>query len=335
VKEPGSRLTARQALDHPWITACRDELNKQAGREPDSPATAIMRNPQMLREIQAFSSLNGMHKVALELLAFGAPSAEVDRLRALFNAIDTDGSGAISRDEFASAMKGHPQLKESEVLHLFEQLDFSKQGEVSYNEFLAATLGMAAGPIDEDRVRVVFERLDTDGDGIVTRDDLLGALGTATSRSDIDNWFEQMGVNSGKIFFHDMLRLMTERRDKTKAGVHATSGGSIGSGPAGKHPSLAQLGRALSASNVTLQTDAKVAERRQTELAPKGLSGRWLSRGRTVQNLNKLIASAQGSAGVPSASGTASAASGPPSPAAPGSTHKRRAIDGGPMIATS
>ena len=35
-----------------------------------------------------------------ELIAFAAPSHEVDRLRQVFVAIDVDGSGAISRDEF-------------------------------------------------------------------------------------------------------------------------------------------------------------------------------------------------------------------------------------------
>lgn len=48
---------------------------------------------------------------------------------------------------------------------LFDQVDFSGQGELSYNEFLAATLGATQGLPDEEKVRTVFERLDTDGDG--------------------------------------------------------------------------------------------------------------------------------------------------------------------------
>lgn len=57
----------------------------------------------------------GFIQVALELLAFAAPSHEVDQLRQVFVSIDTDGSGSISRDEFRSAMAAHPQFQEAEL----------------------------------------------------------------------------------------------------------------------------------------------------------------------------------------------------------------------------
>ena len=208
--------------------------------------------------MQSFSSLSGMHKVALELLAFAAPSAQVDTLRAVFCAIDADGSGSISREEFSSALGAHPQLKESEVVRIFDQIDFSRQGEVSYNEFLAATLGALSGGtrgLDEESVRAVFERLDTDSDGVVTRDNLVRALGGAISSGEVDAWFEQIGCTNGKLLIGDLLRLMLEQR--VEAGVDA-------------QPLAPQLSRSLSSNNVTLTSEAQLAAKAKEELTGDG-----------------------------------------------------------------
>ena len=102
------------------------------------------------------------------------------------------GSGSISRDEFKVAMAAHPQFNETEIQRLFDQIDFGGQGVVSYNEFLAATLGAASGQPDEEQVRSVFERLDIDGDGVVTREDLLRALGSAVSDEEVDKMYSQV-----------------------------------------------------------------------------------------------------------------------------------------------
>ena len=93
--------------------------------------------------------------MALELLAFATPSAEVTELRELFFAIDSDLSGSISREEFEQAMASHPQLNRSALSALFDQIDFTKRGTISYNEFLAASLGGTArlASLDEGTVR--------------------------------------------------------------------------------------------------------------------------------------------------------------------------------------
>ena len=144
-KAPEERLTAAEALRHPWIAGAKAAAAADAAQQ-------LQKNAQVVRSLQAFSTTSRLHKVALELLAFAAPSHEVDQLRQLFVAIDADGSGSISRDEFKSAMAAHPQFKDAELSRLFDQADFGGQGELSYNEFLAATLGAASGPPDEDKV---------------------------------------------------------------------------------------------------------------------------------------------------------------------------------------
>jgi len=292
-KEPELRMTAQQALQHHWLQAAREG-------EISSPATAIKYNIEVMRSLQAFSTTTRLHKVALELLAFAAPSHEVNELRQVFNAIDTDGSGAISREEFKHAMTAHPQFKDSEVRRLFDQIDFSRKGELSYNEFLAATLDAASGPPDEEKVRLVFERLDIDGDGIVTRDDMLRALGAEANEEEIDTMFSQLGCSKGRLFFADLLRLMTDQDDQiasrrsTRAGIKRKSctRTSVSSTPSNKPPTIGALGKSMTMSDLVLETEASKAKADAVEMLGEEESARpaWLSKGRSIQNLNKFIA---------------------------------------------
>lgn len=318
-KEPAERLTAREALQHAWLVECKTRLAQQAGQAaPLSAASVVLKNPAFLRAMQSFSSLSGMHKVALELLAFAAPSAQVDTLRAVFCAIDADGSGSISREEFSSALGAHPQLKESEVVRIFDQIDFSRQGEVSYNEFLAATLGALSGGtrgLDEESVRAVFERLDTDSDGVVTRDNLVRALGGAISSGEVDAWFEQIGCTNGKLLIGDLLRLMLEQR--VEAGVHA-------------QPLAPQLSRSLSSNNVTLTSEAQLAAKAKEELTGDGKHPRAMiwQRGRTVLNLNHFIRESQPGEGSADGGTSGGAEAGPLAPAGSNAPRRRKSMDG-------
>ena len=106
-KDPAQRLSAQEALQHPWL------LNHKA--EEADAATAMQHSAAILRSLQAFSTSTRLHKIALELLAFAAPSGEVEQLRKIFNRIDADGSGAISLVEFKEAMAAHPQFNERSV----------------------------------------------------------------------------------------------------------------------------------------------------------------------------------------------------------------------------
>jgi calcium-dependent protein kinase len=293
-KDPEKRISAREAMRHPWLVHAKEAAAESSihGKHLSSPASVMKHHSGVVWEMQAFSSLSRVHKVALELVAFAATTAEVEQLRQLFYAIDADGSGAINRDEFRSAMAAHPEFSERMVTRLFDAIDFDRRGLVSYNEFLAATLGAAMGPLDEDKVRAVFDRLDTDGDMIVSRDDLLRSLGSAVSEQDIDDMFEQLGITTGKLFFTDLLRLMTEKDEATKAGVRRTrvESKSISSRPAatGRTPGLSEVGRSLSLSDVVLASEAEAAIASKQQLSARPT---WISRGRSIADLSKFVRS--------------------------------------------
>jgi len=251
--------------------------------------------------------------VALELLAFATPSAEVDDMRRVFYAIDTDGSGTISRDEFDAAMGAHPELNSQALKSLFDTLDFAKKGELGYNEFLAATLGgsQKLQNLDEETVRNVFQMIDRDSDGIVTRDDLMQCLGANTTEEELDVMFAQLGKKAdGKLFFMDLYRLMSGKDGTKHAGITLKRSVTLSPQPEGevksRGPSFSQVGRSSTMSNVVLHTEASAHN--AEDLSQAARAGIAVMRTRSSQDNILSSASAQDPADGATSGSTAAAA---------------------------
>ena len=117
----------------------------------------------------------------------------------------------------------------------------------------------------------------------------------------------QSRKHAGKLFFNDLLRLMTAKDEATTAGIRRTSieskavaaAGALAAGVGGgaadasdsrpRPPSLAALGRGLSLSDVVLNSEAEAAKASQRAFDARSA---WVTRGRSVQNLNSFIKAA-------------------------------------------
>lgn len=92
--------------------------------------------------------------------------AEEKRNR-LFARLDKDEDGKLSRDELARMNKPHGDQPEPPSKKLWE-LDADKSGGVSFEEF---KVGQFLKKLSPEKQQEVFDRLDTDGDGLVTPKD--------------------------------------------------------------------------------------------------------------------------------------------------------------------
>jgi len=125
-KDPHKRLSASQALNHPWI---KHESNLHAGADA---AQELEAHRQIVDSLQAFSRMDEMRKIALEVIAFSTPPHKCDELRDLFVKMDTNNSGTITPDEFAAAMNSSDV---PDVQNLFRLIDVNGDGTVSKDEF--------------------------------------------------------------------------------------------------------------------------------------------------------------------------------------------------------
>ena len=89
-----------------------------------------------------------------------------------FKAMDVDGSGALSWDEFMGALNGAgltPSVPQ--VRALFQELDVNGDGQVSWPEFMAS-MREELSPARRELIVRIFESIDKDCDGLITMTDI-------------------------------------------------------------------------------------------------------------------------------------------------------------------
>ena len=152
-----TRIHAEQALDHPWLN------------DPVISEKKISKTPKYSRVVSNMrrnSSASALKRTGLVALVFGlAPEKSVD-VRALFQNIDMDNSGALSFEEFSTAVRTlAPDLTLADITALFHAIDIDGNNLISYTEFLAATLDPRE--IDIEELNKAFRLLDADGNGFI------------------------------------------------------------------------------------------------------------------------------------------------------------------------
>uniref|UniRef100_A0A453PAU8 non-specific serine/threonine protein kinase n=1 Tax=Aegilops tauschii subsp. strangulata TaxID=200361 RepID=A0A453PAU8_AEGTS len=156
---PAERLTAHEVLCHPWIC--------DHGVAPDRPL-----DPAVLSRIKQFSAMNKLKKMALRVIAESLSEEEIAGLKEMFEAMDTDNSGAITYDELKEGMRKYGStLKDTEIRDLMEAADVDNSGTIDYIEFIAATLHLNKLEREEHLV-AAFSYFDKDGSGYITVDEL-------------------------------------------------------------------------------------------------------------------------------------------------------------------
>ncbi|KAL8549890.1 hypothetical protein ACS0TY_008652 [Phlomoides rotata] len=200
VKDPHARLTAAQALSHPWV--------REGGEASDIPLDI-----SVLSNMRRFVTYSRLKQFALRALAGTLDDDELADLRDQFDAIDADKNGAISLEEMRQALaKDLPwKMKESRVLEILQAMDSNTDGLVDFTEFVAATLHVNqleehCSEKWEHRSQAAFEKFDVDKDGYITPEELKMHTGL---RGSIDLLLEEADIDKdGKISLFEFRRLL-------------------------------------------------------------------------------------------------------------------------------
>ncbi|CAH2070697.1 unnamed protein product [Thlaspi arvense] len=196
-RSPKKRISAHEALCHPWI------VDEHAA--PDKPL-----DPAVLSRLKQFSQMNKIKKMALRVIAERLSEEEIGGLKELFKMIDTDNSGTITFEELKAGLKRvGSELMESEIKSLMDAADIDNSGTIDYGEFLAATLHMNKMEREENLV-VAFSYFDKDGSGYITIDELQQAC-TEFGLCDtpLDDMIKEIDLdNDGRIDFSEFTAMM-------------------------------------------------------------------------------------------------------------------------------
>ncbi|XP_078440698.1 calcium-dependent protein kinase 28 [Wolffia australiana] len=200
VKDPRARLTAAQALSHPWV-------------KENGVASEIPLDISVLNNIREFVKYSRLKQIALRALASTLDPEEMANLRDQFDAIDVDKNGAISLEEMRQALsKDLPwKVKEPRVMEILQAMDSNTDGLVDFDEFVAATLHVRQleehdSKKWEARSQAAFEKLDVDRDGFITPEELKLHTGL---KSSIEPLLEEADMDKdGKINLNEFRSLL-------------------------------------------------------------------------------------------------------------------------------
>ncbi|KAJ7244205.1 hypothetical protein O6H91_Y432300 [Diphasiastrum complanatum] len=164
-KRPCSRLTASQALSHPWL------------REND--ASSIPLDISVLSNMREFVKYNRAKQLAFRAFALTLESEEKSDLRDQFDTINEEKSGSITVEEIKEALaKDQPwAVPETRVVEIVQAMDINRDGLVDFDDFAAATVHLdQLEHIDCERWQQVscaaFSRYDLDKNGYITVEEL-------------------------------------------------------------------------------------------------------------------------------------------------------------------
>ncbi|KAF8406566.1 hypothetical protein HHK36_008654 [Tetracentron sinense] len=224
VKDPRARLTAAQALSHPWV--------REGGDASEIPVDI-----SVLSNMRQFVKYSRLKQFALRALASTLDEEELADLRDQFDAIDVDKNGSISLEEMRQACpckRSSLEIKRatcsrdsssvpavhvlanvygtSDIFQvLIWQIDSNTDGLVDFPEFVAATLHVHQLEEHDSekwqlRSQAAFEKFDVDRDGFITPEELKMHTGL---RGSIDPLLEEADIDKdGKISLSEFRRLL-------------------------------------------------------------------------------------------------------------------------------
>ena len=172
-RDPQKRMTAEQALQHPWI------VQREMLRSTDSAGL----DDSMVTSLAKFAQASKFRRTCLQVMAWSLTNAEMAEVRQAFMELDADKKGTIQLHELKAVLEARFNITDEETKKIFEALDSNNHEEVRYSDFLAAMMSSRI-EIHEDLVRTAFKRFDSDNTGYITVENLRQILGESLESED-------------------------------------------------------------------------------------------------------------------------------------------------------
>ncbi|OQR81578.1 calcium-dependent protein kinase [Thraustotheca clavata] len=204
VRDPTQRLTAEEALLHPWMSQAYQQ-RKEARQIPRHLGGS------MIQRLQLYRTLNGFQQAVFIEMTKLVPAEHKEELLVLFTEISPDGASSIDIKDLARGFKnGGYKLTWGEVKSFLSRMDVDGDGVVSYDEFCCAFLDWNAiqnDPIWSSLVSQVFNQFDSNKDGKLYKADIARVMPVRmvhTFLSDVERCFELSDTDhDGSIDIHE------------------------------------------------------------------------------------------------------------------------------------
>jgi len=211
-KRAETRCEVQEAIMHPWL-------------QQDCPLPDYNIMEDVLQSMEHFQGLNMLQKAAITALAWRATDEDTCHLRQIFESIDRDGNGYVTveelRDVFIKTGVNVPENFEDMV----KGSGTDGNDTIEYTEFIAAAMDKKK-MLKEEVVWEAFKIFDQDGNGTVTKKELLKILTGRTSDKirqvhgdkAIDNFLDEYDTTGDDVIDFDEFMGMLSSASTTYKG---------------------------------------------------------------------------------------------------------------------
>ncbi|KAF5451343.1 hypothetical protein F2P56_026456 [Juglans regia] len=207
-KDPRKRMTAAQALSHPWIKSSND--------------VKVPLDILVFKLMKAYMRSSSLRKAALRALSKTLTVDELFYLKEQFALLEPNKNGTISLENIKVAlMKNATQaMKESRVPDFLVSLNALQYRRMDFEEFCAAALSVhQLEALDrwEQHARCAYELFEKDGNRAIVIEELASELGLGPSvpvHAVLHDWVRH---TDGKLSFLGFVKLLHGVSSRTLA----------------------------------------------------------------------------------------------------------------------
>ncbi|KFK34304.1 hypothetical protein AALP_AA5G127600 [Arabis alpina] len=198
-KDPRKRLTASQALSHPWIK--------------DSNDAKVPLDILVFKLMRAYLRSSSLRKAALRALSKTLTVDELFYLREQFALLEPSKNGTISLENIKSSLMkmATDAMKDSRIPEFLAQLSALQYRRMDFEEFCAAALSVhQLEALDrwEQHARCAYELFEKEGNRPIMIDELASELGLGPSvpvHAVLHDWLRH---TDGKLSFLGFVKLL-------------------------------------------------------------------------------------------------------------------------------
>ncbi|CAH8372896.1 unnamed protein product [Eruca vesicaria subsp. sativa] len=198
-KDPRKRMTASQALMHPWIAGCK-KMN-------------IPFDILIFRQMKAYLKSSSLRKAALMALSKTLITDELLYLKAQFALLAPNKNGLITLDNIRSALVSNATeaMKESRIPDFIALLNGLEYKGMDFEEFCAASISVHQHEsLDcwEQSVRHAYELFEMNGNRVIVIEELASELGVGSTipvHTILHDWIRH---TDGKLSFLGFVKLL-------------------------------------------------------------------------------------------------------------------------------
>ncbi|KAM7510362.1 hypothetical protein LguiB_009237 [Lonicera macranthoides] len=210
-KDPRKRMTAAQALSHPWI---------RINNEIKVPLDILI-----FRLMKAYMRSSALRKAALRALSKTLTVDKLLYLKEQFALLEPSKNGTISLENIKAALTKHSTdaMKESRVRDFLASLNALQYRRMDFEEFCAAALSvhqLEAFDQWEQHARCAYELFEKDGNRAIVIEELASELSLGPSvpvHAVLHDWIRH---TDGKLSFLGFVKLLHGVSSRSLAKAH-------------------------------------------------------------------------------------------------------------------